>query len=122
MIKHWKLGHLRHLNIVIRDNVFFNDLIDSQWRVKVVKEKCGRYGRKIETVQLVVLSPYSHIRGIDNQISEVCERGSQRIENQKKYIYFKGRICLGMEHGTNPYLKRIRQLSLAWSSVTKTRV
>ena len=48
MIKHWKLGHLRHLNIVIRDNVFFNDLIDSQWRVKVVKEaKCG--GTKVWT-------------------------------------------------------------------------
>ena len=71
MIKRWKLGHLRHLNIVIRDNVFFNDLIASQWRVKVVKEKCGRCGRKIETVQSVVRSPYSHTREIDNQISVV---------------------------------------------------
>ena len=35
-----ELGHLnRHLNIVTRDNDIFNDLIDSQWRVKVVKEE-----------------------------------------------------------------------------------
>ena len=35
-----KLGHLsRHLNIVTRDNDIFNDLIDSQWRGKVVKEE-----------------------------------------------------------------------------------
>ena len=82
-----KLGHLsRHLNIVTRDNDIFNDLIDSQWRGKVVKEKSGRYGRKIETVHpdqryTEVQSPYSHIRDkrdIDNQIIEVCERGSQR--------------------------------------------
>ena len=97
MIKHWKLGHLRHLNIVIRDNVFFNDLIDSQWRVKVVKEKSGRYGRKIETVHpdqryTEVQSPYSHIRDkrdIDNQIREVskCVKEDPRgKENDKRYI------------------------------------
>ena len=35
-----ELGHLsRHLNIVTRDNDIFNDLIDSQWRGKVVKEE-----------------------------------------------------------------------------------
>ena len=50
-----ELGHLnRHLNIVTRDNDIFNDLIDSQWRVKVVKEE------NVEGVAQKVRTVYTH--------------------------------------------------------------
>ena len=58
-----ELGHLsRHLNIVTRDNDIFNDLIDSQWRVKVVKEEnvegmaqklIGQYIHTIHSIHVI---------------------------------------------------------------------
>ena len=93
-----ELGHLnRHLNIVTRDNDIFNDLIDSQWRVKVVKEENmeGIYGTEIETVYTDTHTQYTWY-GYESRLNQIKKCEVRRIQ-EEKHVLGDGRIYCGDE-------------------------